>query len=272
MTVRMRVMALLAIWIALGTWAADPSLAQVTLQGRVLDDVSGQPLRGARVMLLNRYSRIVDYQVTDDDGSFRFKPRNGSSLRVEANAIGYLPAITPVLWMVSNRDSASLEVRLAPHAVLLAPVEIVAVSAPTASAVLENVVHRGTRGFGHQITWQDIQRRRPQRLSDILLEVPGVYAARTTGSGASGRSLYMNRALPGPGGGVCPVQVFLDGMRATRDSPGGDVLVDDLVSPLDVEVVEVFRGLASTPPEFVTRYARCGVIAIWTKRALQPPS
>ena len=263
MTVGTRLIAPLAIWMALGTWAADPLLAQVMLQGRVLDDVTGQPLRGARVLLLNRYDRVVDYQVTDDDGSFRFKPRNGSRLRVEAKAIGYLPTITPALWMVSDRDSAAVVIRLAPHAVLLAPVEIVAVSAPTTSVILENVLHRGKRGFGHQITRQDIQQRQPQNVSDILLEVPGVYAARS-GAGPSDRSLYMGRAL-----GACPVQVFLDGMRATRDNGAGDVRIDDMVNPLDIEVIEVFRGLGSIPPEFLTTYARCGVIAIWTRRSLE---
>jgi hypothetical protein len=61
--------------------------------------------------------------------------------------------------------------------------------------------------------------------------------------------------------------VFLDGRLATRDAPGGDVFVDDLVSPLDIETIEVFRGLGSIPPEFLTPQARCGVIAIWTKRS-----
>jgi len=270
MTARMPI-APLVIWMVLGTWAAAPSLAQVALQGRVLDDESGEPLGGARVLLLNRYQKVVDYSVTDDEGHFEFKPRHGSRLRVEARAVGYKPTITPILWMVGNRDYASLEVRLAPNVVLLAPVEIVAMSAPTLSPVLENVMHRRSSGFGIQVTRQDIERRKPQRLTDILVELPGVYATRTAGSGAAGRSIYMARAVTGPSG-ACPVQVFLDGMRATREGPGGDVLVDDLVSPLDVEVVEVFRGMASIPPEFLTRYARCGVIAIWTKRALEPPS
>jgi hypothetical protein len=74
----------------------------------------------------------------------------------------------------------------------------------------------------------------------------------------------MTRALPS--GGPCPVQVFLDGNQATRDVPGGDVDIDELASPLDVEAIEVFRGLGSIPPEFLTPEARCGVIAIWTKR------
>jgi hypothetical protein len=66
------------------------------------------------------------------------------------------------------------------------------------------------------------------------------------------------------------VQIFLDGMLITRGSPGGEVLIDDIVNPLDVEAIEVFRGLASVPPEFLTPDARCGVVAIWTRRSLDP--
>jgi outer membrane cobalamin receptor len=169
--------------------------------------------------------------------------------------------------MLHDRTFAELEIRLAPTVVLLAPLEIVALSPPRTSPVLENVEHRRTRGFGVQISRQEIEERRPLQISDVLMELPGVYAERRRGA-AGGRTIHMGRALVGVGGGECPVQVFLDGMLATRDRPGGDVLVDDLASPLDVEVIEVFRGLASVPPEFFTPDARCGVIAIWTKRSL----
>jgi hypothetical protein len=36
-----------------------------------------------------------------------------------------------------------------------------------------------------------------------------------------------------------------------------------------VEAIEVFKGLGSVPPEFLNVYARCGVIAIWTRRSLE---
>jgi hypothetical protein len=95
-----------------------------------------------------------------------------------------------------------------------------------------------------------------------------VYAERQ-GTGASARSIRMGRALPGVGGGECPVQIFVDGMLATRAAPGGDVSVDDLVTPQDVEAIEVFKGLGSVPAEFLNPHSRCGVIAIWTRRSLE---
>lgn len=245
---------------------AGPGAAQVVLDGHVVDDVTGERIPGAEVLLLDRHNRTVAYMVTNDSGSFHFSRHQNGWYRFLVKAIGYKKTLTPVLrWMVDHAY-AELEVRMAPHTVLLAPLEVVTLSPSLSSPVLENAVHRRTRGFGIQITREDIEKRHPVSLTDMLIELPGVYAQRR-GSGAGRRSIYMGRALYGPGGGACPVQIFLDGRLATRDAPGGDVTIDDLVSPLDVEAVEVFRGLSSIPPEFLNQYARCGVIAIWTKRA-----
>jgi hypothetical protein len=254
-----------AAYLACATGATASALGQVVLEGHVLDDASAQRLAGARVSLLNRSDKLVGYAVTDDTGHFRFTKAANGWYRLDVRAVGYKQATTPFLWWMEDHAYAALEVRLAPHAVLLAPLEIVALSPPQTSPVLENVEHRRTRGFGVQVTRAQIEQRRPAHVSDILVELPGVYAARR-GSGASARTIYMARALPGLGGGACPVQVFLDGRLASRDRPGGDVLVDDLVSPLDIETIEVFRGLGSIPAEFLTPEARCGVVAIWTKR------
>jgi hypothetical protein len=44
------------------------------------------------------------------------------------------------------------------------------------------------------------------------------------------------------------------------------VSVDDLVAPGAIEGIELYRGTATIPAEFLTPQARCGVVAIWTRR------
>ncbi|UCF41141.1 MAG: carboxypeptidase regulatory-like domain-containing protein [Gemmatimonadota bacterium] len=260
------VRALLAACVAVSLCDATPSRAQVLLEGRVLDDVSEEPLAGARVILLNRYNRTAGYAVTDALGQFRFEDRDWGWYRLEITAVGYVRAQTPFLWWTNEHEFAGLEVRLAPDAVLLAPLEIVALSERNVSPILDNAEFRSTRGFGVHITREQIERRRPANVTDMLVEVPGVYASRSGVGASGGRHLYMGRALPGLGGGDCPVQVWLDGVLASRDGP---VIIDDLVNPLDVEMVEIFRGLGTIPPEFLNTDARCGVVAIWTRRSLE---
>lgn len=254
--------ALVSLAVTLG--AARPASAQVILEGRVVGDSSGLPLPNARVVLLSRQSRFMASAVTDEAGRFRFERKGYGVYRVEASAIGYQQALSAPMWMTLESDSTVVEMRLAVNTVLLAPLEVVALKPIRTSPVLEAMEHRRAHGLAIHISREEIAERQPVNVSDILLEVPGVYAERQ-GSGASGRQLYISRALPGAGGGACPVQVFVDGMRATRD---GDATIDDLVQPDDVQAIEVFRGLSSIPAEFLTTDARCGVIAIWTRRAL----
>lgn len=259
--------AALVLPLVLLTLAAWPGRAQVVLQGRVLDDSTLQPIAGARVMLLNRYGKTAGYQETDSVGRFRFGRRENDRYRLDVRAVGYRPALQTVLWMMEDRNFAGLEVRLTAHVALLAPVEIVALSAPSRSPVLTNMEWRRTHGFGFMISRLEIEARNPQRVTDILQETPGVRVERQ-GSGASRRVIHLGPPMPGPGGGDCQVQIFLDGMLATRGVPGGDVTVDDLVQPQDIEAIEIFKGLAAVPAEFLNPQSRCGVIAIWTKRSL----
>ncbi|MFC1639267.1 carboxypeptidase regulatory-like domain-containing protein [Gemmatimonadota bacterium] len=263
---RLKASATLILCMALLAGVVHPSDAQIVLEGRVVDDMSGLSLVGARVLLLNRYRKIVGHSITNQDGRFRFERRQSDMFRLETRAVGYREAVSPLVWITENRDSTEMEVRLARFAVLLAPLEIVGMSSPKPSAVLENVEHRISNGFGYHLTREDIEERRPQRISDLLMTLPGVNAAGRSAGG--GRNIYMSRALPGLPGG-CPVKIFVDGMLANRDDDGSGVIIDDLVSPLDIEVIEVFRGLGTIPPEFLTFGARCGVIAIWTRRSLE---
>jgi hypothetical protein len=268
MNVRPPTLATCAVLFLLSVCAARASLAQIVLDGRVLDDVTNQPIPGSRVFLLNRYKKTVDVTNTDAAGHFVFRRPSNGWYRLEVHAVGYQSAVTSVLWMTLDRDFAGLEVRLSPNIILLAPVEIVALSPPKTHPILANMEFRRSRGMGVQITREQIQNRNPQRITDMLTEIPGVYADRQ-GPGTGVRTLRMQRALPGVGGGECPVQVWVDGLLASRGDD--DVGIDNLVAPGDVEDIEIFRGLATVPPEFLNQNARCGVIAIWTRRTIGSP-
>lgn len=258
--------AVMALPLALLTMAARPGQTQVVLEGRVVDDSTGRPIESARVLLQNHHGNAVGEQTTQSTGRFRFELTRSERYRLEARAVGYLPARRTVLWMMENRNFAGIEVRLTPHATLLAPVEVLALAPPKTSPVLENMEYRRTHGFGIRISRQQIEARNPLHVTDILAETPGVRVDRQ-GSGSTRRVIHLGPPVPGPRGGDCPVQIFLDGMLATRAVAGGDVTVDDLVRPQDVEAIEIFKGLATVPAEFLNPEARCGVIAVWTKRS-----
>src|SRR6185312_11917352 len=86
--------------------------------------------------------------------------------------------------------------------------------------------HRASQGGGHFFTRADIENAKPAQLSDMLRSVPGLHLnAKPVGP----PSVRMARSSLGAFGD-CPVQYWVDGMRAT------DLELDDL-APQEVEAI-----------------------------------
>lgn len=239
----------------------------VQVYGQVIDDSTGDAIAAADVLILDAFGERMARRVTDEFGRFDVEVRRGPGIRVRAGRVGYREATSAVLFF-DGRLSFNVEIRLDADAVLLAPLEVVARSRAR-SPLFSNFDDRVKRGFGAYFTRADIERIQPMRVSDLLRRVPGV---RLEGGGAGlGRTVVMGRsgALPGGEGGACAAQVFVDGRLMNRGGLAGlqQVALDDFVAPDDVEGVEVYRGMSTVPAEFLNPDARCGVVAIWTRRA-----
>jgi hypothetical protein len=232
------------------------------IRGRVVDETTGTGIGTALVEFMDGRTRIRASTVADVEGSFVLTELPRGSFRLRVTRIGYARALTPY-WRIESGETLTVSVYLDPDAVLLAPLEIRATER-SASPVLSNFYRRAERRMGgHFITREDIERRNPSLVSDLLVDVPGVRLS-SGGIGANTRLITMTRAVS-YNGGPCPVQIWVDGMLTTR-AAGENVPLDDLASPGILEGIEIYRGLATIPPEFVSPGARCGVIAIWTRR------
>jgi hypothetical protein len=245
--------------------AAAPLHAQIYLDGAVLEAETGAPVVGAIIEVVDRAQRVVARAVTDPEGLFTTSLQRDGAYRLRANRLGFQAAITPLLH-TDGYDHLVVEIRLDPEAVLLAPLEILGRSARAISPVLEGFTARARVGLGYFITRDDIENRRPGRVTDLLASVPGV-SLESSGTGTR-RTVTMSRSRIG-GMRNCPVQVFIDGRLLNRSvSSGRDIglSIDDVVSPGSVEGIEVYRGISGIPAEFLNTDARCGVVAIWTRR------
>jgi hypothetical protein len=236
--------------------AATPLSAQVRLYGRVADERTGEPIAGARVTLLNEYGRRVGSLSAGDDGEFEFFIKRHGRHYLHASRIGYRENTSPGL-RIGEHSLLRVELRLDPDAVLLAPLEVVARAQSRTSPVLASYEARLRAGIGTFVTRQEIERLRPSRLTDVLATLPGVHLESAGGAGHS-RTVHISRAVN------CAAQVFVDGFLMNRLP--GTVSVDDLVAPGAIEGIELYRGTATIPAEFLTPQARCGVVAIWTRR------
>ncbi len=249
--------ALLLTTLVLIGWPGGAA-AQIHIEGTVIDDQSLEPIAAAEVRVFNvrRPHRVLGPLHTNAEGHFSITvPENGGYV-FEAERLGYRDTETPTLW-TDGYDIYEIEIRLDPDAVLLAPIEVL-VRAEGESPVLADFRHRANSGMGHYFTHLDIQRIKPDRVSDLLVRVPGV-SLRSSGSGLR-RVVYMAR-------GGCPAEIFVDGMHWSRGQDGANLFtVDDAVPSGSILGVEIYRGLSTVPAQFLTPQSRCGVVAIWTRR------
>lgn len=251
---------------ALFALCSTPANAQradgVLLSGTVLDDATAEPISGALVELLDRRGAIRSRVITGDDGTFVFTAPANVGYQFRASRIGYRRATTPKLY-TDEHDLFQLEIRLDSEAVLLAPLEVTAWKRRTRpSSILEGFRDRMRSGLGYFFTREDIERRNPGLVSDIIGTVPGV-ELRSTGRGLR-RHVYMSRT-----GDHCPAQIFVDGFLlngTSRTTGDPDFTIDDAVPPSVVEAIEVYRGLSSVPAEFLNAHSRCGAVVVWTRR------
>jgi hypothetical protein len=264
---------LVAVVMLLVTSISAP--AQSLLVGSVIDDGSGEPVPGAQVYLLTASRAVSRSAVTDSLGVFSFPNIRAGAYRLSARRLGYTPTTSPALRLTRD-DTTVVALRIASDAVLLAPLEVTSRSRRRTSSHIEDFYARQERGFGSFITREQIDRRRPFYITDMLTTVPGVRLGNASGRG--GRSVMMARTSVL---GECPVQLYVDGIlinrpiaaRTTRDSlrNSGQIAseleftMDDIVIPSSVEGIEVYRGLSEVPAMFAGPYARCGVVAVWTR-------
>lgn len=259
----------LSVALALSLLLAFEVQGQVRIVGRVIDDLTERPLDGAQVTLRARDGRFLARTETSETGTFEVDLGRGvSSVRIDVRRLSYAANAMPLLHF-DGRTFFQVEARLAPDAILLAPLEVIAWSEVGPSPFLEGFRDRLRRGNGFFITREQIESRRPALMADLLREVPGV---TVTGSGVGNRAtISVGRAQAMAQMGGCEAQIFVDGflmnrrMGAGRGAPS-DFRLDDVVSPLSVEGIEVYRGLGSIPAEFLNPDAQCGVVAIWTRR------
>jgi hypothetical protein len=172
--------------------------------------------------------------------------------------LGYGPARREV-----SGGPASLEVALDP-----APVALGGVAARTRampmSPPLRRFYERMEHGRGSFVTREQIDRRKPRRLTDLFREIPGVRVASTSRGDRlvmTGATPAMYRVDPRWEAGDCPVQYYLDGVSYQPDFAG----VPNDVRPDEVEGIEVYRRISEVPVEFRRPGAECGVVVIWLK-------
>ena len=242
------------------TDAPSPSLRpaddRTVVIGRITD-VDGRPVNGARVMIEEDHLTAM----TDADGTFRIRGARLGTRTMTIRKLGFEPVRTTI--DLKSREPFPVNLTLAKFVAVLEDVTINAVRDRALDRIGFN--SRRHKGTGNFITPEDLARRNPIRVNDILRVVSYLRFTRLP----NGTDIVSGRPSVVAGGAGGCVRYFVDGTPwvSTDDSP------DSFYHPSEIGAVEVYPPTL-VPSEFM-RFSRtgelCYVIMLWTKSALQLP-
>lgn len=232
--------------VALVVGQSPPAQAQAdgTVSG-VVTDSDGAPVEGARVTLVR--GRVVGWSGPDGRFLLARVPAGPDTLRV--SAIGFQPRGVAV---EIPPDGEALATVVLTRVVQRLPEIRVAEEAPPYAPRLVDVERRRKGAFGVFLDEEDIRSRFPLKPHDLLRGIAGIRVSERVGQ----QVIQFTRCLAGQN----RIAVWIDGAKAIGDSPEaamGRVAVRDIVA------MEVYRGVAQIPAEFLDD--ACGVIVIWTQ-------
>ncbi len=208
-------------------------------------DSSNRPLAGAAVEILG----TSIHGSTDDEGRVALRTAGTGKYVLRVRRMGYAELVTPV-----SLSGGLIE----PHYRLL-PVTTDLQKVVVRSSELKPDRYAGTtrydafyrrrsQGLGTFLTREMIDARSAQKSEDLLRMVTGV-RIRYRGSAPFVQFLRCDN-----------VNVYIDGIRSH------DAFRDFFaLSPLDIEAIEVYHGLASVPPEFSPEPNDCAALVVWTR-------
>lgn len=188
---------------------------------------------------------------TDQKGRFKFPKIAAGEYVVRAEVEGF-PAATSVI-RVEDGDRVDMEFQVGSSDAQPLP-DIEVVGEDVRLSRIEEFNRRAMEGRGRYFLRDEIEKRRSPNLMALLRTVPGaqIICPRTEHRCV----LRLRRATCGPA-------YYLNGLPA-------DQSILYLMSPTDVEGIEVYSGPSETPIELESVRSGCGVVSIWTRRGERP--
>lgn len=244
--------------------ASRPAIASIPGQPRidgVVTDSSGQAIPYASIDIGDR--RVV----ADQAGHFALALSRPRRLSIDARRIGFRPAR---LELDVQRDT-TLNIMLEPVATVLSGETIFAMQ-PRRSLEVSGFYRRlmdHEKGInaGRFLTEEDIERRKPVRITQMFEGIPSLRNIRVRSCSGD----QDPRCWAPAGIGDCPMMVYLDGKRMNRLGTARNPNLqyaeglDDIALPSHIAGIEVYTSPSRIPPEYQLLGGRCGAILIWTK-------
>ncbi len=252
---------------------SDPGRAQ-TLEGRVLDGGSRQPISDARLTLLHPDGRALGEPVfSGETGSFILAVPGIGEYYLRVDRTSYTPIVEGIFEFTAPTGRMEVEIFILPQPIQIEGFDI-GVDRPQVRRHLrsQGFYQRANEGFGDFITPAMIEQQGPTtNVSDYIRRVPGLnfYGGLVLFKSASSRLENEN----GERIFMCEPNVWVDGVQMTKatydnrlQSDDLEQSLDDYVNALDVVAIEVYRRASATPLQWGgINGGSCGTIVIWTQ-------
>jgi hypothetical protein len=248
---------------ALAAALAAPLSAQ-TIRGKVVDARTGEAVPAAAVAALTREGRGAGQARTGADGKFSLAVRAAGEMRLRVERTGYRPTLTD-LMPVAARETIDVELSISTTALALTPLRVTARVEPPhrRSLELNGVYDRAKMGLGRRLFREDIERQPNMNTTQILSRVVGTTVIR---NGMLEYIVFSRSSVSGAmrrqGAGYCLPNLYVDGARMAY---GGRADLNSVVSPSQIEAVELYSSAANIPVQYNGVGSACGVILIWTR-------
>lgn len=215
-----------------------------SINGMVTDSI-GRPLAGAEVRLVVQDSG-VSVATTDDEGRFVVAGLLQGRSRLHLRRLGFHSRDVELFF---PRDSTRpLFIQLEAAALGMEATEVSDSSGLGWPREFEQ--RRQSNSYGHYFTRDDIAKRRPVFLSEMLRTVPGVLVGQLR---TGGFRLRIRGCRYAP-------MVWIDGTRFP------DTELDELARVDDVGAMEVYPTSAGVPAQYLDRSnVGCGTILVWSR-------
>ena len=226
-------------------------LGAQTVHGKLIDPKSGAPVESVSVTLVtDEKSPVGKVIITDGSGAFALPVVAPGIYRVQVAPSGQPAQVSPAIELLTG-DDVAVALRLNADGVRLTPIKVTAKNKRAAGKLGGFAERASKRTFGRFITREDIEKRHPVSVSDMLATIPGLQVVPSPrGFGNEVRSIT-----------GCRPAVYLDGVRF----PLMGESIDHIVDPMDVEGIEVYTNAAEMPVEYQGPGASCGAILLWTR-------
>jgi hypothetical protein len=262
---------------ALALAASAAPLHAQTIRGRVVDATSGEPVPQAGVTVLTPENRTFARARTGADGAFAIQLRGPGTFRLRGERAGYQTSTSQPVG-VAVRETVTVALRVSSQAMQIEPLTVTGRVQPPRNRVLaaNGFYDREAGGMGKFVRREDLDRHPEHNLVHTLARVPGVEIdvdrrGREIVSFTRGRMIGTLKRAQMAQRDICYPQIYLDG-SLMRYGPPNDVQLDDVITPSQIEAIEVYRSSAELPPQFTGNNSSCGAILIWSRHDPSPPT